>query len=63
MTALKGWRTYAIGFAMAVVPAGLTYLAGLDWTKIVSPQLAPIIAGVIMIAMRSITTTSPGSNS
>ena len=60
---MKGYRTYLIGFLLAVGPPGLTYLAGLDWTKIVGPNAAMIVAGLITIALRSITTTPPGQSS
>ena len=60
MAALKGYRTYIVGFLLAVGPPGLSYLAGLDWTHLVGPNVALIVSGVIMIAMRSITSTPPG---
>lgn len=60
MSNLKGWRTFALGLAIAVGPAALQYLAGVDWTHLVSPSVATTISGAIMIAMRVITTTPPG---
>ena len=63
MQALKGYRTYVIGFLMAVGVPGLTYLAGLDWTHIVNPNVAVFISGALMILLRSITTTPPGQSS
>ncbi len=62
MSNLKGWRTIVIGVAIAVLPSALTYLAGVDWTKLVSPDWASVIAGAIMIGMRVITTTPPGQS-
>lgn len=63
MNNLKGWRTFALGLAIAVGPAALTYLAGVDWTKLVSPNTAMLISGGIMFLMRAITTTPPGKSS
>lgn len=63
MNSIKGYKTYIVGFLMVVAPPALTYLAGLDWTKIVSPQWAPVIAGAAMIALRSVTNTPPGKSS
>lgn len=63
MSNLKGWRTIAIGLAMAIGPAALTYLAGVDWTKLVGPNAAMIIAGAVTVAMRIVTTTPMGKSS
>ena len=60
---MKGFRTVIVGLAMAVVPTALQYLAGLDWTQYVPAQYVPIVAGVVMIAMRAFTSTSIGSKS
>lgn len=59
---LKGLRTFAVGLAIAVVPAALSYLAGFNWTSIVSPDVALAISGVITILLRTITTTPPGQS-
>lgn len=59
---MKGFRTVAIGAAMAVAPALLNYLAGVHWTDYVTPEWAGFIAGAIMIAMRAVTDTPMGSN-
>ena len=60
MSNLKGWRTFVIGLAIAVGPSALTYLAGVDWTHLVGPNVALFISGAVMFAMRAITTTPPG---
>lgn len=60
---MKGLRTIAIGFAMAIAPAGLAYLAGVDWAVLVGPKGSLAIGGAIMIAMRLITTTPVGKPS
>lgn len=62
MDNLKGWRTFALGLAIAVGPAALQYLAGVDWSKLVGPNVATFMAGAVMIAMRAITTTPPGKS-
>lgn len=54
---MKGFKTIAFGFLLAIVPSGLDYLAGIDWTKIVDPTLASIISGAIIIALRFKTDT------
>ena len=61
MDNLKGWRTVLIGVTMAAAPAALTYLAGVDWTKLIGPNGAMAVAGVITIVMRIVTTTPVGS--
>lgn len=63
MKNLKGWRTVGVGLAVAIAPSALTYLAGVDWTHLVGANAATTIAGAIMIGMRFITTTPPGSSS
>ena len=63
MQALKGYRTYIVGLLMVVAPPALTYLVGLDWTKLVGPNAAVIVAGLLTIGLRSITTTPPGQSS
>ena len=60
---MKGFRTIAIGLFMAIGVPGLTYLSGIDWTQYVPPQYAPVIGGVIMIAMRIVTNTGVGGKS
>jgi hypothetical protein len=57
---MKGYRTILAGLAMAILPAGLTYLGGVDWTALVGPNGALAIAGAVTIVMRIITTTPIG---
>lgn len=59
---MKGYRTILVGLAMAIAPAALTYLMGVDWGKLVGPNGAMVIAGAITIGMRLITTTEVGSS-
>lgn len=57
---IKGWKTITFGVLTAVIPAGLTYLAGVDWTSIgISPGLAAGI-GAAIIALRAFTSTPIG---
>ena len=63
MQALKGWRTIIFGALVAAVPSLLTYVAWVDWTHLVSPNIAALIAGVATIGLRAVTTTPPGQSS
>jgi hypothetical protein len=57
---MKGWRTMAFGAATAIVPALLTYAAGIDWTKLgINPMLAGIL-GAAIIGLRAVTSTPVG---
>ena len=60
MDTLKGWRTIGIGLLIAVAPAALTYLGGIDWTKLVGANGAMIISGALMIGMRLVTDSPVG---
>lgn len=60
---MKGYRTYLVGFLLAIGTPGLAYLSGLDWPSLVGPKSAVFISGLIMVVMRSITNTSPGQSS
>lgn len=53
---MKGFRTIAFGLLTALAPVVLTYLAGVDWTAVVGPNLAMMIAGAVTIGLRFITT-------
>jgi hypothetical protein len=57
---MKGYRTLLVGLAMAAVPPALSYLAGVDWTQYVSPNVATMIAGAVTVAMRLVTSTPVG---
>ena len=65
----KGYRTYIVAAGTAILPALVTYLAGMDWQGFlgslgVEPRwqipLALVLAGTSQAIMRSITTSSPG---
>lgn len=58
---MKGWKTIIAGAAMVVIPPLLTYAAGIDWTAIVGPNLAMVIAGGVTIGLRLVTTTPVGT--
>lgn len=53
---MKGFKTIAVGLAMAILPPALTYVGGIDWTAVLPAQYAPIVGGLVMIAMRLVTT-------
>ena len=58
---LKGLRTVVIGLALAVVPQATAYLFSVDWTHVagISPNAATIL-GLVMVALRAVTTTPVG---
>ncbi len=59
----KGYKTFAFGLAVAIIPAIITYLGGVDWHSLgVSPTVAALI-GTAIVALRAVTTTPPGSAS
>ena len=60
MDSLKGWRTVAVGLAVAVIPTATQYLAGVDWSKLVGPQWAFAISGVLMVGLRLVTDSAVG---
>jgi hypothetical protein len=53
-------RTVWMGVLLGVIPVLLQYLAGIDWTQVVPPEYAGMVAGAIMIAMRFATTMPLG---
>jgi len=60
---MKGWKTVLFNLALVVVPPALTYLASVDWTKLVNPTWAPVVVGVFGILLRGVTTTPIGKSS
>ncbi len=57
---MKGYRTVAFGFLLALLPAGLTYLGGVDWTSLgISASMGAIIGGLVVF-LRTITSTPMG---
>lgn len=63
MQTLKGWKTVGFGLLVAIVPTALTYAAGLDWTKLVGPNAAAIVVGLVTVALRAVTDTPVGKSS
>lgn len=60
---MQGWRTVIVGLVTAVAVPGLSYLAGVDWTQYVSPNVALALSGSLTILMRWITTSPIGAKS
>lgn len=58
---MTGYRTLIFGLLVAIGPAGLMYLAGIDWTHYVNPVLAPFVVGGITMLLRYLTTTPIGT--
>lgn len=54
---LIGFRTLIVGLLLVIGPPALDYLGHIDWTLYVGAQWGPVIAGILMIGMRLITTT------
>jgi hypothetical protein len=62
LASVKGWRTVFFGGVVAVAPALLTYLGGVDWTALgVSPAMGAVI-GAGIIGLRAITTGPIGGS-
>lgn len=59
---MTGLKTLIWNAILVVVGALLPYLAGVDWTQYVSPQIAVIIVAVINVALRLATTTAIGKS-
>lgn len=59
---MKGFRTVLYGLALVIIPPALTYLAGIDWTQYVSPNIAIAITGAITLGLRILTTTPIGKS-
>lgn len=59
---MKGFKTFAYGAIIAILPSLLTYVGGFDWTTLgISPSMAAMI-GTGVVALRTMTNTSPGSS-
>lgn len=57
---MKGFKTIALGAAVAILPTALTYLGGVDWTSIgLSPAMGGLLGSAI-IALRAVTNTAIG---
>ena len=59
----KGLRTLAVGLTIAVAPSALSYIGGVDWTQLGVSPVAGAFIGVIVMGMRTITTTPVGKSS
>ncbi|MGD0564523.1 MAG: hypothetical protein ABSA66_15710 [Roseiarcus sp.] len=60
---MKGFKTIAFGLALVVIPPAVTYLGGVDWTTLgLSPGVSAAI-GLVVIALRAVTTTAIGAKS
>jgi hypothetical protein len=60
---VTGFRTIAFGVVVAIVPAVLTYLGGIDWTQFgINPMLSAGI-GAAIVGLRTLTKTPIGKAS
>lgn len=57
---MTGFRTLIANGLMVVIVALLHWATGIDWTQYVSPTVALVLAGVVNIGLRLITTTKVG---
>lgn len=57
---MKGYRTLAVGFVLAIGPAALQYLGAVDWAEVIGPTGAFFVSGVIAVVMRLLTSTPVG---
>lgn len=56
-TMLKGFRTFGVGLALALLPQAITFVSGFDFVHTfgLSPNAASVI-GVVIMALRAVTT-------
>jgi hypothetical protein len=56
---LKGFKTFAVGLGLALVPQAISFVTGFDFTRAfgLSPNAATVV-GVAMIALRAATSTA-----
>lgn len=54
---MTGWKTVLTGAVVAIMPALTDYFGMVDWDALVGPKWAFAISGVVMIALRMITST------
>ena len=54
---MQGFRTLAANGLIIAAGALLPWIAGIDWTQYVSPQVAMLIVGAANIGLRLITST------
>ncbi len=60
MAAFKGWRTFAFGLLVAIVPVILAALQQIDWNNSGLPAWAISLIGVIIMILRYVTTSPIG---
>jgi hypothetical protein len=60
---LQGLRTFAVGLALAIAPSAISYLSGIDWNQYIGATGAFFVSGLLMLAMRFVTSTPLGSKS
>jgi hypothetical protein len=57
---MQGFRTLAFNALVIILGALLPWVASIDWTQYVSPQVAVLILGAANIGLRLITSTTVG---
>lgn len=54
---MKGLRTILIGAAMAVLPTATQYFGAIDWNNFLPAPWGMVVGGLVMIAMRFVTSS------
>lgn len=57
---MKGWKTLAFNGAIVIGSAGLSWVAGVNWSEYVSPTTALLLTSVANIGLRMMTNTPVG---
>lgn len=54
---MTGFKTILVGLLMALIPAVTQYFGTVDWNSVFPAPWGMVVAAIVMIAMRMITTT------
>lgn len=60
MTAFKGWKTLSFGLLVTVLPVILSFLGSVDWNNSGLPAWGISLIGIIILLLRSVTSTAIG---
>jgi hypothetical protein len=59
---IRGYRTLAVNFGIAIGMAALGWAGSVDWSQHLDPTTAAIVVTVVNIALRFVTTTPVGQS-
>jgi len=54
---MQGFKTILAGLIMVIIPPITQYLGAIDWSTVLPGPWGVVVGGVIMIALRFVTTT------